>query len=811
MRILSFLIAGLLGLVAAGMVVVAGLYLYITPQLPSIDALRDVRLQVPLRIYTADERLLGEFGEKRRIPVTIEEVPVQMVHAFLAAEDDRFFHHPGVDYQGLLRAAIELARTGEKRQGGSTITMQVARNFFLSREKTYLRKLTEILLALRIERELTKAEILELYLNKIFLGQRAYGVGAAAQVYYGSDLDGLTVAQLAMIAGLPKAPSAYNPVSNPRRALIRRNYVLARMHELGYLDDAAYAEARAEPVTARLHAATTEVEAPYVAELVRQEMVERFGSAAYTEGYRVYTTLDSTLQQAADAALRAALLAYDRRHGWRGAEGRVELSDEAGREAVIEVLRRRARVGGLQPAVVVAVAERSFTALLADGREVEVGWEGMSWAKRYKSANRRGPAPKQAADVVARGDLVRLLAPAGDDEGWRLSQVPQVEGALVSLDPRNGAVLALSGGFDFHRSKFNRVTQAVRQPGSAFKPFVYSAALENGFTPASVLNDAPVVFDDPALERAWRPENYSGRFYGPTRLREALVHSRNLVSIRLLQAIGVKTAIAYAQRFGFRPEQMPRDLSLALGSGGVTPLEITAAYAVFANGGYRVTPFYLDRIVGPDGQVLFQAEPAVVCEACDGRPAAPPLLSTGLSRQEEGADPPPGLEPVSPPAPRVISERNAWLMSSMLRDVIQRGTGRRARQLGRSDIAGKTGTTNDQRDAWFCGFHPAVVTTAWVGFDAVKPLGAGETGAKAALPAWIDYMRVALAQVPEADPAPPPGLVTVRIDPVSGELARARQRDAVFETFREEFVPRRVSHGAGGQTADGSQMTEELF
>lgn len=799
MKLLRLVLTALFGVMTAALVLVAAAYIYVAPQLPSIEALRDVRLQVPLRVYSRDGLLMAEFGEKRRTPVSIDDVPDLMVKAFLAAEDDRFFTHPGVDYQGLLRAAVELVRTGEKRQGGSTITMQVARNFFLSSDKTYLRKLTEIFLALKIERELTKEQILELYLNKIYMGQRAYGIGAAAHVYYGKSLDELTVAQMAMIAGLPKAPSRYNPIADPARAAVRRNYVLGRMRDLGFIDAAMYEAAVSEVDVAEVHATAAEVDAPYVAEMVRAELVRRYGEEAYAQGLRVYTTIDGRHQKAANSALRRGLLDYDQRHGYRGPERRMTLPPNADLTAQVALLHEEKVLGGLLPALVVRVADRSCDVVLRDGREIRIDWEGLSWARRYQTPNSRGGAPAKAADVVAVGDLVRV-APV--DGGWRLAQLPAVEGALIALDPMDGAIRALSGGFDFQRSKFNRVVQANRQPGSSFKPFIYSAALEKGFTTASVLNDAPVVFDDPSLERAWRPENYSGRFYGPTRLREALVHSRNLVSIRLLQAIGIGYARDYVRRFGFRAESVPADLSLALGSGTLTPLEITRAFAVFANGGYLIEPYFIERVVDVDGQVLLESQPLRVCPEC--RETMPLLASA--------TDP---AAPVAPPlAEAVLTPQNAWLMASMMQDVVRRGTATRARELGRDDIAGKTGTTNDQRDAWFCGFHPTLVASAWIGFDEVAPLGAGETGGRAALPIWVDYMGAALEGVPTTWPDAPEGLVTVKIDPDNGLLAGSSQTDAVFETFRENEVPQRSSAEAGGADAHGGGgvgVPEHLF
>jgi penicillin-binding protein 1A len=770
--LLYLLFTGLLVLSVAA----AALTMKVASELPSIDTLRDVQLQVPLRVYTRDRRLLAEFGEKRRNPVRIEDVPADMVNAFLAAEDDRFFEHPGVDVFGLMRAVIELVRTGEKRQGGSTITMQVARNFYLSREKTYLRKLSEIILAFRIEQSLSKPEILELYLNKIYLGHRAYGVEAAARVYYGVGIDELSIAQMAMIAALPKAPSRVNPVNNPQAATIRRNYILGRMYKLGFIDDETHAAARAEVDTAELHTVQAEAQAPWLAEMVREEMVSRFGEAAYTSGYQVVTTLEPGRQAAANAALRGALLDYSRRHGYRGPEGQVELD---GMEPVEwpGLLRDYPERGGLMPALVLATEGKTASVLVHSGDTVDIGWDGLSWARPYISANRRGVEPETAADILAPGDIIRL-APQ-DGGGWSLAQVPRVQGALVSLRPADGAIDALVGGFDFGDSKFNRVTQAMRQPGSSFKPIIYSAALESGFTPASIINDAPVVFDDAALEATWRPENYSGKFYGPTRLREALYRSRNLVSIRVLRTIGAPYAASYAGRFGFADGQLPRDLTLALGSASATPLQMARAYAVFASGGYRVKPYFILRIQDAEDNVIESARPVVVCPEC-------PATLEDLAGQQQPL----------PLAETVITPQNAWLMDSMMRDVIQRGTGRRARALGRSDLAGKTGTTNDQMDAWFCGYNPSQVAVSWVGFDKLEPLGRGETGGRAALPMWMAYMGEALKGSPVTGRRQPEGLVTVRIDPQTGLLARTGQSDGIFETFRADTVPTRTAGGA---------------
>ncbi len=793
---------GLLAVLAA----VGGVWWYLAPQLPSIETLKDVRLQVPLKVYSRDGRLMAEFGEKRRTPVRLGEVPDTLVQAVLAAEDDRFYDHPGVDWQGLTRAAWHLLRTGEKGQGGSTITMQVARNFFLQPEKTYIRKLKEILLSFKIENSLSKDEILELYLNKIYLGQRAYGVGAAAQVYYGKPLAELALPQFAMIAGLPKAPSRFNPLADPERAVTRRNYVLRRMREVGFIDAGAFREARAAPVSAERHGQGTEVEAPYVAEMVRAEMVSRHGEAAYTSGLQVYTTIDPALQRAANRALSDALLAYTERHGYRGPEARLAEDLLAREEDLLARLGEVPEYAGMVAAAVRTLEGEEARLLTAEGESVTLGVDALSWAREYIDENRRGAAPQGPGDVLAPGDLVRLRRDG--DGAWRLTQVPVAEGAIVALDPRNGAVRALAGGFDYYRSKFNRVTQARRQPGSNFKPFVYSAALDAGFTAASLINDAPVVFEDVSLEAEWRPENYSGRFFGPTRLRLALTKSRNLVSIRLMDAVGIDYVADYVTRFGFAPERLPRNLSLALGSAALTPMEVARGYAVFANGGFLVEPHVIARTVDSQGEVVFRARPPRACKACAAAAGAPaaPALGEGESGPGE-----PGQEQRTPLAPRTVTAQNAWLMTSMLQDVVRHGTARRARALGRSDLAGKTGTTNDQRDAWFSGFTPDLVATAWVGFDKLQPLGARETGGRAALPVWMGFMEEALADLPERSWEAPDGLVTVRIDPDSGLLAGSDFPDAIFETFREGSVPQRTAEPAVAGGGDGGSVTEQLF
>lgn len=758
----------ILGGASAAAIVSFALYAYLEPQLPDIEVLKDVRYQLPMSVYSRDGKLIAQFGEKKRSPLSIAEVPERAIQAFLAAEDDRFFDHPGVDYQGLLRATLTFLKTGEKRQGGSTITMQVARNFFLSSEKTFFRKIKEILLAIKIESRLPKQQILELYLNKIYFGQHAYGIDAAAQVYYGKHIYELSLSEIAMIAGLPKAPSSFNPITNPERALLRRDYVLKRMLKLHYIDDNEYQAAIGEPVTAKLHTPIIELNAPYVAEMVRSEMYQQYGDNAYVSGFKVFTTIDSRLQEAADRALRLALHEYDERHGYRGAERRISLSKLKRDNQRDEELASFPKLGDTVAGIVLAVGDRSSTIYLGKGRETELDWDGVKWAKRYINQDAQGPLPRSSKEVLKVGDIVRLRSSDVGGERWMLAQIPEAEGALVSLDPTQGAIVALAGGFEYSRSKFNRVTQAQRQPGSGFKPILYAAALNAGFTPASVINDAPITYYDPSMEGgAWRPQNYSGKFYGPTRLRVALVKSRNLVSIRLLRKVGLKKAIETARQFGFSTEDLPRSLSLALGSGTATPLKMAQAYAVFANGGFRVDPYLIDRIQMQDGETLFQATPPLACTDCEGTSNPPERI-----------------------APRVLSPQVHYMMNSMLLDVVREGTATRALQLGRRDLAGKTGTTNEQKDAWFNGYVPSLVAISWLGFDSSKPLGEDETGGHAALPMWIHFMQEALKEIPEQLFPQPAGLTTARIDPATGMLALPGSSRGLFEIFPSDRVPR---------------------
>lgn len=833
--ILRFSLWLLLLAISAGSMVFTATLLYLGPKLPEVEQILDIQLQTPLRIYSSEGKLIAEFGEKKRSPIFYKDIPQGFVDAVLAAEDARFFSHHGVDIKGLTRATLELLTTGSIQTGGSTITMQVAKNYFLTRERTFLRKFNEILLSLDMERKLSKEQILELYINKIYLGHRAYGIQAAAQVYYGKPVQELSLAQLATIAGLPKAPSAYNPVTNPARALTRRNWILSRMLELGYITPQQYDEGVAELETAELHGIPVEVEAPYFAEMVRRDMVDRFGDKADTDGYRVYTTIKADFQTTANDATQKGLVDYDRRHGYRGEEARLDYPlDEVPVEELIAELKRFRTVGPLQPALITEASEESATALTKSGETISLTLEGMKWARRYIDNVDRGPQPKQVSEVVEPGDIVRVIL---ENEEWTLAQKPLAQSGMVSFNPNNGALLALVGGFDFQSSKFNRAIQGGRQAGSSFKPFIYSAALEKGMTPATVINDAPVVFEDSSLESTWRPENSGGRFYGPTRLRQALYKSRNLVSIRVLRQIGVQHTIQYASQFGFDKSKLPNNLSLALGSAALTPWEIASAYSVLANGGYSMEPWYIERIESNDGKTLFAANPMVICdEACEQKRAEEQAQQEQLAEEkasqdkdlafadlleQEAQEPTAQAEAEADDtteekpiryAERVQDKRINFLITSMMQDVIQRGTGVKARALNRSDIAGKTGTTNDQKDAWFSGFNPDVVATVWVGFDQPRNLGRGEYGGTAALPIWIDYMRTALQDSPQRGLKIPDGVTNVRIDPETGKRAKPGQPNAIFEYFREENVPaQEVDDDMIDPHTEGGSLPEQLF
>jgi penicillin-binding protein 1A len=805
------------------MLLVAGVfYIYaaLVPTLPSIDHLEDTQYQVPLRIYDRNEVLLAEFGEHRRIPVRFEKIPRYLIDAVVSVEDDQFWNHSGVDVSALMAAVYKVVTTGRKTRGGSTITMQVARNFFLSPEQTYTRKFNEILLALKIEKELDKEKIIELYLNKIFLGHRAYGISAASQVYYDKKLLDITLAQAAMIAGLPKAPSRYNPISNPERALIRRNYILGRMRILNYITEEEFNLALNEPISAELHKSRITTEAQYVSELVRAELFEQYGEEVYKAGLKVYTTIDGELQAVANLSLRKALLDYDRRHGYRGVVGKIDMTTVI-EDPFEEDLVTDDRIGGLRKGVVTAITEAQpgaaadgsdaipagATVLISTLEQITLPFKGgIEWAAAFIDVDNRGKEPEKVADVLAVGDVIWL---ENRDSQWLLADVPTVEGALISLDPATGGIQAMVGGFDYFKNKFNRATQARRQPGSNFKPFIYSAALERGYTAATIINDAPVVFDDDSLESTWRPENYSGKVYGPTRMREALIKSRNLVSIRILQSIGLRFATSYIQRFGFERENMPYDLSLALGSGTYSPLQVARGYAVFSNGGYLIDPYIIDRVESGTGEIIYQNRPLTVCQGCETEDLTERAAAeAALAEQAETAETEAATESIPEAtnyavfddeavedagpryAPRVITAQNAYIMRSIMREVVQRGTAVRAKALGRKDIAGKTGTTNDQIDAWFSGYNDQVVTTAWVGFDNQRHMGKRETGGRAALPMWIDFMRVALDGMPENLQEQPGGLVTIRIDAETGKRADANTTKSLFELFREENAPR---------------------
>lgn len=755
-------------------------YLYLSPQLPDVATLKDVQLQEPLQVVSADGRLIAEFGEIRRIPLPYSQIPSDFLAAFMAAEDANFYHHPGVDPTGLMRAALALVMSGHVRSGGSTITMQVAKNFFLSKERTFSRKLTEILLALQIERALSKDEIFNLYVNKIYLGKRAYGIAAAAQIYYGKPVSQLTLAQTAMIAGLPKAPSRFNPINNPTRAKQRRDWILGRMLALGSIDDARYHAALEEPITARYHAPETEVLAPYIAEMARAQIFDRFGDQAYTQGFRVVTTVSSKLQQAANDALQNGLKTYDKRHGYRGPEGHFpgNLS-----QAWLEGLKAYPVLGGLKAVVVTKVFDNRIMVVDQTGQQRPVAWQTMPWARPFINHSALGRQPLRPADVVRPGDVIRV--DQEDSQTLSFSQVPKVQGALVSVAPQNGAIQALVGGFDFHQSGFNRVVQAKRQAGSSFKPFIYCAALDNGYTPASIVNDAPIVLGSDYSGPAWRPQNENRTFLGPIRLREALYRSRNMISIRLLQAMGIDPTIDYITRFGFDPKDMPHNLSLALGTASVTPMEVVGGWSVLANGGYKVTPFFIDRIEDRIGRVVFQAAPR-----------------TAPSEQN------PTPESV---AEQVVDSRTTYLLTSMLQDVIKRGTGRAASAMHRPDIAGKTGTTNEAKDSWFTGYNGNYVTSVWAGFDQPQSLGRREWGVTIALPIWMDFMKEALAGTAPYSQPEPDGIITRLINTDDGTAATAHGPKTALEVFKVENSPEVHSIGVDSSANAGDQIPQDLF
>ncbi|SEB62479.1 penicillin-binding protein 1A [Pseudomonas jessenii] len=763
----------------------SGAYLYLSPGLPSVEALRSIQLQIPLRVYSSDNKLIAEFGEMRRTPIRFADIPPNFINALLSAEDDNFANHYGVDPSSLMRAATQLVKSGHIQSGGSTITMQVAKNFFLTSERSFSRKTTEILLALQIEQQLTKDEILELYVNKIYLGNRAYGIEAAAQVYYGKSIRDVSLAQMAMIAGLPKAPSRFNPLANPARSKERRDWILGRMYKLGKISEADYTAAVNEPLNASYHVPTPEVNAPYIAEMARAEMVGRYGSDAYTEGFRVTTTVPSDLQELANTAVHEGLMTYDQRHGYRGPESRLPGKT---REAWATELTKQRIISGLEPAIVTQVDKTGLQVLTRTGQE-HVNWDTMKWARPFLNTNSMGANPKQPSDVAQVGDLIRVQRQP--DNSLKFSQIPQAQGALVSLDPQNGAIRSLVGGFAFEQSNYNRALQAKRQPGSSFKPFVYAAALDSGYTASSLVNDAPIVFVDEYLDKVWRPKNDTNTFLGPIRLREALYKSRNLVSIRLLQAMGVGKTIDYITRFGFNKQDLPPNLSLALGTATLTPMEIATGWSAFANGGYKITPYIIDKIESRNGDTLFVANPPSVPQggaASDGIavPAAQAFTVNATPGEAPGTTPTPQAPAV---AERIVDGRTTYILNSMLEDVIKLGTGRRALALGRPDIAGKTGTTNESKDAWFSGYNADYVTTVWTGFDQPESLGRKEFGGTVALPIWMNYMGAALKGKPPHTQPEPEGILSLRVDPISGRAASPGTPGAYFELFKVEDTP----------------------
>ena len=866
----------LMGLGVSGVLAVTatvlGAYFYVAPSLPKAETIREIPLQIPLRIYSRDGRLIEEVGERRRLLVDYDDLPPFVVDAFVSAEDGRFFEHPGIDYQGILRALVLLVRSGEISGGGSTITQQLARDYFLTREQLFTRKLREAFLAWQIEQAFTKEEIMALFLNKMFFGQRAYGVAAAAQVYFGKTLGEINVAEAATLAGVLPAPSQYNPVRSPANAGMRRRYVLNRMHELDYIDEQQLAAAMAYPLESKLHGTQNELSAPYVAEMVRSEMYSRYGEATYSAGYKVITTLDSRVQKAANYAVRNGLFEFTRRRGYRGPIATLALDTEILRVPYAdwpEELRRQLQdygnPAGLSVAIVTALNEdNSARIMLQEGIESRIPWHGISWARPYIDRETTGPAPETVDQVLSVGDIVYVMPVTIG--GWALAQLPTAQSALVAVDPQDSAIAALVGGLDFSLSKFNRATQSARQPGSSFKPFIYSAALEAGNTLATVVLDAPVVISSQELEGLWRPVNYSGRFYGEQRVREAMVRSMNLASVRLLlDNTGVGRAVEYLAPFGFNGAALPRNGSLALGGGNASPLDMAQAYATFANGGYAVRPYVIDSIIGPDGATVYRANPAVVCRECE--PADEPIAPAPaypVHRPDgsvAGIDPSPGPrwpthEPVLidemediyledrgngelsleqmadlgesyrpdatvapelfadiPLAERIITEQNAFLIQDAMRDVIRRGTGVRARTLGRSDLSGKTGTSNDRRDALFAGFNADLVSVVWVGYDDDSALGPREEGSRTALPIWIEFARRAFDGLPNHRMEMPEGIVTVRISKRTGCPASASTpvEDVMFEHFREDSVPECEVDDAVPDIFNTSDDNAELF
>lgn len=828
-----------------GVTTIAGIYYYLKDDLPDVTTLQDVRLQTPMQVFTADGELISQFGEKRRIPLKLEEMPPLLIQAFLAVEDTRFYEHPGIDIIGIFRAMTVVASSGDFSQGASTITQQLARNFFLTREKKISRKIKEIFLAIHIEQLLSKDQILELYLNKIELGQRSFGVGAAAQVYFGKTVNELSVDEMAIIAGLPKAPSALNPIRSASNARARRNVVLGRMLDIGVIDQATYQQAILAPITSKLHGVQIKASAPYIAEMVRQEVVNQFGEeTAYSVGLRVYTTINSKQQAAAKLALQQNLYDYDERHGYRGpvaqlwqsklvetdsAEPTFKQIEPFERDAILDYLNKQTSLEDLHPAVVTKVKAEQVTAILAGGQEIELNWDGLKWARHFISDERQSVAPKTAYAILSPGMHILVRQ---QNQAWRLSQEPEASSAIVAIDPHNGAIRSLVGGYSFSQSQFNRVTQAKRQVGSNIKPFVYSAALEHGYTLASIMNDAPIHQWDDNAGIAWRPKNSPAVYDGPIRIREALAKSKNVVSVRLLRGVGIDNTISHLQRFGFAATDLPRNETLALGSASFTPLELVTGYAVFANGGFLVTPYIIEQVLSEDGKVLLQHNPAIACRDCinttEPEPVQQPIdAEAQLDLLLNNPPPEPNSdnavdsqlsvvgEQKTKLAPQVISEQNSFLIADALTSSVWgggswnhgtgwNGTAWRLQSLKRRDVSAKTGTTNDSKDTWFSGFTPDLAVTVWVGFDdSNRSLGraqwhanmgqqqsAGtESGARTALPAWLDYMQTTLKGLPAKQVLPPVGLASVRIDLQSGLLSRRTDHTSAFEYFKPGTEP----------------------
>lgn len=826
-----------------------GLYKYIEPQLPDVNTLKDVRLQTPMQVYSADGELIAQYGEKRRVPLTLQQMPPELIKAFIATEDSRFYEHHGVDPMGIFRAASVALISGHASQGASTITQQLARNFFLSPERTLMRKIKEAFLAIRIEQLLTKDEILELYLNKIYLGYRAYGVGAAAQVYFGKSIDQLSLSEMAMIAGLPKAPSTFNPLYSHSRALTRRNVVLGRMLDQNDITQQQYDDARNTPLEARYHGPEIAFSAPYLSEMARQEMVKRYGENAYTDGYKVYTTVSRKFQQAAQDAVRNNVIAYDMRHGYRGPSSTLWKVGEPAQDKteILKALKDLPVYGPLFPAVVTSANSGEATAMMKDGSSVALTLAGVRWARPYKSDTLQGATPKSVTQVLQAGQQIWVRKV---DNDWWLAQVPDVNSALVSLNPTDGAVRALVGGFDFNQSMFNRATQALRQVGSNIKPFLYTAAMDRGLTLASILNDVPISRWDAGAGADWRPKNSPPTYDGPIRLRQGLGQSKNVVMVRAMRAMGVDYAAEYLQRFGFPAQNIVHTESLALGAASFTPMQVARGYAVMANGGFLVDPYFIRKIENEQGETLFEAKPKIACPQCN-LPVVYGETQKALALNEESVEnvavsdqgqnqtvPQPELGQVTPQpggeqqyAPHVISTPLAFLIKSALNSNVfgepgWMGTGWRAsRDLKRNDIGGKTGTTNSSKDAWFSGYGPETVTSVWIGFDdarrdlgrstasgAIKDQISGyEGGAKSAQPAWDDYMKVALDGVPEQPLTPPDGIVTVTIDRRTGKLA-----NGAGNTRQEYFIngtqPTEYSvHDVGTTLMDTGGESHELF